>query len=169
MPDKAHRCRICTARGDTEWHHIISRNRCAALKRWDLLTSLGNLVELCSTCHDHTTASLVKGRLQEERSAIQSNNQGPESAKKSSHSHRRRLIRGDLRCFRCGRRGHLVPGCSEAEDLEGRRLTPDGSANQWLVHHRGTACFRCGRSGHLWRRCTATHHMDGRRLLPVNG
>ena len=62
-------CRICSARGATQMHHIISQDRCRKIGRPELITNPGNIVELCIPCHDHTTASLVRriGRANPDR------------------------------------------------------------------------------------------------------
>ena len=52
-------CRICRKEGYTEMHHIISQARCRKLGRDDLINNAGNIVELCKTCHDQTTASIT--------------------------------------------------------------------------------------------------------------
>lgn len=52
-------CRICSFKGYTEMHHIISQARCIKLGREDLITNPGNIVELCKQCHDQTTASIT--------------------------------------------------------------------------------------------------------------
>tara|TARA_Y100000766_G_C18543516_1_gene429401 strand:- start:152 stop:565 length:414 start_codon:yes stop_codon:yes gene_type:complete len=52
-------CRICNFEGRTEMHHIISQNHCRNIGRPELIKSSGNIVELCSECHNNTTASLI--------------------------------------------------------------------------------------------------------------
>ena len=51
-------CRICGDTGYTEMHHIISQERCMKIGREDWITNPGNIVELCKSCHDNTTASM---------------------------------------------------------------------------------------------------------------
>ena len=50
-------CRICNFEGYTEWHHIISRGHAKKTGQKELITNPGNIVELCKSCHDQTTAS----------------------------------------------------------------------------------------------------------------
>ena len=54
---KSGTCRICGFQGYTEWHHIISRGHAMKTNQDDLIENPGNVVELCKTCHDQTTAS----------------------------------------------------------------------------------------------------------------
>tara|TARA_B000000475_G_C15772878_1_gene356035 strand:+ start:36 stop:422 length:387 start_codon:yes stop_codon:yes gene_type:complete len=57
IPRKAGICRICSKKGYTEWHHIISRGHSKKTGQEDLITNPGNVVELCKSCHNQTTAS----------------------------------------------------------------------------------------------------------------
>jgi hypothetical protein len=56
-PRKTSVCRICSRKGYTEWHHIISRRHAKKTGQHQLITNPGNVVELCKSCHDQTTAS----------------------------------------------------------------------------------------------------------------
>jgi hypothetical protein len=56
-PRKVRQCRICEARGYTEWHHIISQGHARKSNQHRLITNPGNVVELCKKCHNQTTAS----------------------------------------------------------------------------------------------------------------
>jgi 5-methylcytosine-specific restriction endonuclease McrA len=56
-PIKQRECRICGLSGYTEWHHIISRGHAKKTNQPDLIDNPGNVVELCKSCHDQTTAS----------------------------------------------------------------------------------------------------------------
>lgn len=64
LPMKTGACRICNRRGYTEWHHIISQGHAKKTKQRDLITNHGNVVELCKSCHDQTTASKSRYLLQ---------------------------------------------------------------------------------------------------------
>lgn len=57
FPKKSGHCRICDKRGYTEWHHIISQHHARKTKQFPLLRNPGNIVELCKTCHNQTSAS----------------------------------------------------------------------------------------------------------------
>ena len=57
-------CRICGREGYTEWHHIISRGHAKKTGQIELITNPGNIVELCKSCHDQTTASKAWYMLQ---------------------------------------------------------------------------------------------------------
>ena len=57
IPRKCGVCRICSKKGYTEWHHIISRGHAKKTGQDQLITNPGNVVELCKSCHDQTTAS----------------------------------------------------------------------------------------------------------------
>ena len=56
-------CEICEAKGYTEWHHIISQNKCRQEGLDHLITARSNVVELCQRCHDLTTASLLRKNM----------------------------------------------------------------------------------------------------------
>ena len=56
-------CTICLEEGDTEWHHIISQNRCKEIGKEYLVHSRTNVVEVCRACHDQTTASLRRKHI----------------------------------------------------------------------------------------------------------
>jgi hypothetical protein len=57
---KTGECRICLAKGYTEIHHIISQSMCDKMERPDLKINIGNLVELCKSCHDLTNHSFYR-------------------------------------------------------------------------------------------------------------
>ena len=61
--DKQGHCTICLTEGDTEWHHIISQNRCKEIGKEYLVHSRTNVVEVCRACHDNTTASLRRKNI----------------------------------------------------------------------------------------------------------
>ncbi len=57
FPKKTGHCRICKHNGYTEWHHIISQHHARKTRQFPLLRNPGNIVELCKTCHNQTSAS----------------------------------------------------------------------------------------------------------------
>ena len=57
-------CELCSATGYTEWHHIISQNKCRQEGLDYLITSRANVIELCQRCHDLTTASLLRKNME---------------------------------------------------------------------------------------------------------
>ncbi len=57
FPSKSRCCRICESEGYTEWHHIISQRHARMTNQHPLLKNPGNVVELCKSCHNQTTAS----------------------------------------------------------------------------------------------------------------
>ena len=61
--DKTGECQICGAEGYTEWHHIISQHRCREEGLHHFIKLRGNVIELCKTCHDLTTASMIRKKL----------------------------------------------------------------------------------------------------------
>ena len=67
IPRKTGVCRICSRKGYTEWHHIISRGHAKKTGQHQLITSPGNVVELCKSCHDQTTASKSWYKLNKKR------------------------------------------------------------------------------------------------------
>jgi len=60
---KQNGCEICGAQGYTEWHHIISQHRCREEGLHHFIKLRGNVIELCKTCHDLTTASMIRKKL----------------------------------------------------------------------------------------------------------
>jgi hypothetical protein len=53
-------CTICGAKGNTEMHHIISKDRCKKIGKPEWINkNPGNIIELCTPCHDETCASLI--------------------------------------------------------------------------------------------------------------
>jgi 5-methylcytosine-specific restriction endonuclease McrA len=60
---KTGECRICGVEGYTEWHHIISQHRCREEGLEHLISARTNVIELCKTCHDLTTASLLRKNM----------------------------------------------------------------------------------------------------------
>ena len=63
-------CTICKKKGLTEWHHIISQHHAKKTGRKDLISNPDNVVELCRSCHNQTTASMVRKRLMREERGI---------------------------------------------------------------------------------------------------
>jgi len=61
--DKTGECQICGTDGYTEWHHIISQHRCKEEGLHHYIRLRGNVIELCKTCHDLTTASMIRKKL----------------------------------------------------------------------------------------------------------
>ncbi len=72
FPKKTGVCRICSQKGYTEWHHIISQGHAKKTKQLDLITNPGNVVELCKPCHDQTTASKSRYLLQKKENVRKS-------------------------------------------------------------------------------------------------
>ncbi len=66
LGNKTKICTICKARGYTEWHHIISQHHAIVSGQEELIENPDNVIELCKRCHDQTTASMVRKRLQKE-------------------------------------------------------------------------------------------------------
>jgi 5-methylcytosine-specific restriction endonuclease McrA len=61
--DKTGECQICGTEGYTEWHHIISQHRCKEENLRHYIRLRGNVIELCKKCHDLTTASMIRKKL----------------------------------------------------------------------------------------------------------
>jgi len=61
--DKTGECQICGSEGYTEWHHIISQHRCKEEGLHHFIKLRGNVIELCKQCHDLTTASMIRKKL----------------------------------------------------------------------------------------------------------
>jgi len=94
FPPKEGVCRICNTMDKTDWHHIISQNRCKVIGRPEWIYNRGNIIELCRSCHDETTASLMR-------------NQGNRKVKV---------------CLRCGRDSHNIAKCYAKTHINGSRL-----------------------------------------------
>tara|TARA_A100001201_G_scaffold114001_1_gene97678 strand:- start:737 stop:1219 length:483 start_codon:yes stop_codon:yes gene_type:complete len=62
---KVGRCTVCLAEGETEWHHIISQHRCREISKEYLIHSRTNVIEICRSCHDETTASLRRKHIEQ--------------------------------------------------------------------------------------------------------
>lgn len=99
FPSKSKTCRICNTMGPTDWHHLISQNRCKEINKPEWIYNRGNIVELCRSCHDETTASLV-------RKQIEKSKQNPK----------------DMVCFRCGRDSHFAKKCYAKTHVNGTKL-----------------------------------------------
>tara|TARA_B110000438_G_C15763098_1_gene628241 strand:+ start:54 stop:1601 length:1548 start_codon:yes stop_codon:yes gene_type:complete len=56
-------CTICKKKGRSDWHHIISQHHARRTGQEELITDPNNVIELCRRCHDQTTASMVRKRL----------------------------------------------------------------------------------------------------------
>lgn len=72
LPAKTGTCSICKKKGSTDWQHIISQHHAKKTGRNDLLSNPDNAVELCRSCHDQTTASMVRKRLTKEKGPLKS-------------------------------------------------------------------------------------------------
>jgi len=70
LPAKTGTCSICRKKGSTDWHHIISQHHAKKTGRTDLLDNPDNVVELCRSCHNQTTASMVRKRLTKEKGPL---------------------------------------------------------------------------------------------------
>ena len=61
---KENECTICGDDSETDWHHIISQHRCKEAGLEYLIRMRSNVVELCRSCHDLTTASLLRKNME---------------------------------------------------------------------------------------------------------
>jgi len=71
MARKMGNCRICRKKRKLDPHHIISRGRAKKIGRKELITNPGNIVWLCRKCHNQTTASLARYKMQFEGKEIE--------------------------------------------------------------------------------------------------
>ena len=86
LPKKSGACSICKKKGPTEWHHIISQAHAKKTKQFNLLSDPNNVTELCRSCHDQTTASMVRKRLTKEGKPIKKTTKSKPKVKSSKKS-----------------------------------------------------------------------------------
>ena len=120
------KCRICGFEGKTEMHHIISQAKIAKLKRPDLLTNPGNIVELCLECHDWTDATIFF-RLHESKMS--------ELEKMKANEKRQRDIYYSKR-----RRPNLEKRIALHGQCQGRIARKDGRRCQTACEPNQTTC-----------------------------
>lgn len=70
-------CTICKKKGRTDWHHIISQHHAIRTGQKELISDPNNVIELCRKCHDQTTASMVRKRLEKQGKSITKNMSKP--------------------------------------------------------------------------------------------
>jgi 5-methylcytosine-specific restriction endonuclease McrA len=78
---KTGNCTIClepAPDGYTEWHHIISQHKCKKEGLLHLISARSNVVELCKSCHDLTTASMLRTNLEGASSKVSQENEEKE-------------------------------------------------------------------------------------------
>jgi 5-methylcytosine-specific restriction endonuclease McrA len=158
------KCTVCQKSGIyTEFHHIITPNQ-----SYQDRNNANNMIELCLSCHNKTTASL---------------------------SYRHLSGTTDDRCSRCGRTSHQENACYAKTDVRGAVLTmtsevptpsetpslmssvmqavwhvftqdiSDDEGDQFMKERRdGLVCFRCGRKGHYANKCFAKKDIYGNVL-----
>ena len=80
LPKKMGVCTICKKKGSTDWHHIISQHHARRTGKPDLISNPDNVVELCRSCHDQTTASMVRKRPTKEKGPIKNTKKRKKSA-----------------------------------------------------------------------------------------
>tara|TARA_B110000444_G_scaffold126707_1_gene119201 strand:- start:18663 stop:19082 length:420 start_codon:yes stop_codon:yes gene_type:complete len=56
-------CRICKRNARLDPHHIISQGHAKKTNQLDLITNKGNIVYICRSCHNQTTASKAWAKL----------------------------------------------------------------------------------------------------------
>ena len=99
-------CRICSSRGKTEIHHIISQSVISKIERPDLLTNPGNLVELCKACHRLTDSHVYRRWIKGKNPKIESKEQRRERVRLKRQRSRERnglfqcagITRGGRQC-----------------------------------------------------------------------
>ena len=93
LPAKTGTCSICRKKGSTDWHHIISQHHAKKTGRNDLLDNPNNVVELCRSCHNQTTASMVRKRLTKEKGPLPSTKKKAPKKKVVDSEARKKAIR----------------------------------------------------------------------------
>ena len=63
-------CTICKKKGKTDWHHIISQHHARRTGQEKLISDPNNVIELCRKCHNQTTASMVRKRLEKQGKTV---------------------------------------------------------------------------------------------------
>ena len=77
-------CTICKKTGRTDWHHIISQHHARRTGQNELISDPNNVIELCRSCHDQTTASMVRKRLTREGKSITRKKTGKRPTRKKT-------------------------------------------------------------------------------------
>lgn len=93
-------------------HHIISQGHAKKTNQKHLISNQGNVVMICRDCHNQTTASMVRKRLEKEES----------KAKPRAKS--KRKAKAKRLCSRCGRDSHTVSKCYAKTTTDGVSLKP---------------------------------------------
>ena len=89
-------CTICKRKGRTDWHHIISQHHAIRTGQKELLSDPNNVIELCRSCHDQTTASMVRKRLTREGKSISRNRVSQSKKIRSTKSKSRKIKNSKL-------------------------------------------------------------------------
>tara|TARA_Y100000589_G_scaffold327934_1_gene370859 strand:- start:2189 stop:2626 length:438 start_codon:yes stop_codon:yes gene_type:complete len=89
-------CKICSRKGKTEIHHIISQSVISRIERPDLLTNPGNLVELCKECHKLTDSHVYRRWIKGQNPKIETKEQKRERVRIKRQ--RRRERKGLFQC-----------------------------------------------------------------------
>ena len=109
-------CRICGKKGMLDPHHIISQGHAKKTKQRDLISNPGNVVHICRGCHDQTTASMVKKRLDKKDGVKQTKKKAKPKAKAKAKP------KGTT-CGRCGHTGHNRTDCYTDTTVDGVTIT----------------------------------------------
>ena len=94
------KCRICHDEGRTEMHHIISVSAIERMDRPDLLTNLGNIVELCVPCHRKTDSHRYRQWREDLDAGVD-----PDARTKRRRKAVRMKFKGRYRCSGTTKRG----------------------------------------------------------------
>ena len=109
-------CRICGEKGMLDPHHIISQGHAKKTNQGDLISNPGNVVHICRGCHDQTTASMVKKRLDKKDGVKQTKTKAKSAT-----------------CGRCGRGGHNRTSCHAKTTVDRVAIT----TKSWKYRPKG--------------------------------
>ena len=141
FPEKKRICRICKSSSyDTQWHHIISRGKAKKMRRIDLISNFGNVVELCIPCHDLTPAS------------------------GSWRYHKKRKYN---ECQICSEPGHYAYECPKNHKPKFKNLLRPQRFFE-LRNFLFNRCKRCGRSKHHNGKCTMYTYFDEKTPIYIH-
>jgi hypothetical protein len=118
-------CRICGDNRMLDPHHIISQGHAKKTGQDELISNPGNVVHICRDCHDQTTASMVKKRLDKKELSFEAGTLtvgALEARDKKAKGLANPKLKG-VTCGRCGITGHNRTTCNRYTTVDGVNIT----------------------------------------------